>query len=279
MKKQYALAALLLSVACADKFEKAERELDNPSGSIEDSDRVTLAVQGGAQQDASFSVIDDTSNDIIQPFANAGDRPELAKIRGMLSRPEFSDARFNHIRNLLGLGAGATPFAIIETSDAGTIDVAGATGGACQGSITFSSTIVVEDNLFGSVESDLGFNQVACGNDAVDGDIAVRFELSIDPFNLFSKLVEIVDATITIDGVSTDVDFALRLETQGLTELALDMSVAANGDTYTLQIDGSLATGQANIAVVGADGAINCSVSNNGGVNTAACDGNLTITF
>lgn len=268
MRTHTLLFALALSAACADQFEKAERQLDNPSGSVEDEDGVTVAVQAGSSQDNSVSIIETTSESLEAiPFALGNGQRGLPALDAILSQPEFDHPAFRQVRALTNLALGSAPLAI-STTDAGNIDVAGATGGACSGTINFTVESELNDNLIsGSAQVEMGFDAVTCGDDSVDGDIAFRADF--DGATFFVKVVEVVDATIVADGVENNVQFALRFETEGLVQAAVDMSVEVNGDSYTLKINGDLALGEASFEIVGEDGSLVCEADN----FEASCEG------
>jgi hypothetical protein len=255
-------------MAC-DPFRKAERRIDNPNGKTSNEQGVQTSVQKGSQQSNSSNIIDNTTGSLALPFESFAPRTGLDELLAdPVLRAKVPYAKTISNLTHLAMSKSATPYALV-TSDAGIIDVATETGGTCSGTIDFSVAVDLDGlGLSGEVEVTMTFNAVTCPDGSIDGDVA--FKAEFDTLAASLKIVNIIEATISDNVETEDIDFAFRLDGSLLTgTLALDMSVEADGDFYTLSIDGDLATGSASIVVKGKDGELTCTATN----SSVACTG------
>lgn len=263
MTRTIALILAAVSLMACDPFKKAERRIKNPNGKVDNEQGVQQSVQKGSQQSNSSNIIDQTSESLVLPFESLVPRTGLDE---MLARPDIEIPHKKMVGNLILLARAhsAEPYAF-QTIDAGTIDVTSATGGECSGSIDFSLEVDLDGlGLSGTVRASMGFNQVACPEGSISGDVGLQIEF--DTLGNFIKVINVVTATVSDTVETNEVDFALLFEAQLLQtsfDVTLAMSVAVDDDFYTLNIDagGTLETGNATLTVVGKDGEVSCTAS------------------
>jgi hypothetical protein len=267
MVRQLSLLLALVSVMACDPFRKAERRIDRPNGKTSDSAAVQASVQRGSQQTNSQKIIDATTGSLALPFEALA--PRIAGLDELLANPEIR-AKTPYaatITNLtrLAMANTKTPYAL-KIAEAGTIDTASS---GCSGLIDFTVAVDLDGlGARGDVEVQMTFNNIVCPDGSIDGLVALKAKFNALQGEL--KIINIVEALVSDNVETEDIDFAFRLDAKAFSNLALDMSVKVDDDFFTLSIEGDLVAGTSSLVVKGKDGELTCTADAT--TATASCD-------
>lgn len=271
MKKALFVIPVALGLMACDPFNRAERRLDNPNGSIADAQ---VAVRGSFSQDIAADIVSATTGSVTAtPFLlqqGAQENPGLAMV---LERPELKHHDMRLAQSALALLVkhnalnDATPFVT------GNIDVALETGGQCTGDIAFDVDADIRIlQLFARIDARFDFDNVVCPEGSIDGFVGLRLEVDANLTTASFKLLEIVEATISDNVETKEVDFALRAIADAVAgDAVVDMSVVVDDKSLTVNIVGDLNTGEATLRVIGSDGEVTCEVTSDGFTTSVTC--------